>query len=167
MIVELIILFTLKIKSLNIYEIKKFLDDNFSLFYKISFGTLYPGLKRLSSNGYLEVEKKISEGGQRQSLYKITEKGKEHFYELLTSDISDKISADVRLADILIFIISNKDIDQNILDKTKESLIKFFELKKVEMVKFLKDENNNNELVKYINICIDDIERKIKYIEYL
>ncbi|MFA6989925.1 MAG: PadR family transcriptional regulator [Candidatus Gastranaerophilaceae bacterium] len=165
MIVELIILFTLKTNSLNIYEIKKFIDDNFSLFYKISFGTLYPALKRLSINGYLDVEKKISEGGQRQSLYKITEKGFKYFYDLLTSDICDNISFTIQLVDIFVFIIADKSIDKTVLNKAKENLIKFLELKKIEMMKFLKKVDNSDSLAKYINISVDNFDEKIKYLK--
>jgi DNA-binding PadR family transcriptional regulator len=161
MIVELIILFTLKTNGFNIYEIKKFIDDKFSLFYKTSFGTLYPALKKLSQKDYLEMEKKMSEGGQRQSVYKITEKGNRYFNELL---ISDNSLLSVQFADIFAVIISGKNIDEDVLQKAKENLVKFFELKKIEMLKFLKTANNQDSLVKYINIYIDNIDEKIRYL---
>jgi DNA-binding PadR family transcriptional regulator len=161
MIVELIILFTLKTNDLNIYEIKKFIDDKFFLFYKTSFGTLYPALKKLSQKDYLEMEKKMSEGGQRQSVYKITEKGNQYFNELL---ISDNSLLSVQFADIFAVIISGKNIDEDVLHKAKENLVKFFELKKIEMVKFLKTADNQDRLAKYINIYIDNIDEKIRYL---
>jgi len=160
MIIELIILFTLKDSCLNIYEIRKSLENNFSLFYKTNIGTLHPALKRLSSKGYLDVVNSISTGGQRKSLYKLTDKGIRFFHDLLTSDIPENPAMAVQFADVFAFVIADKTMDKSVLNKAKENLLRFFELKKLEAGKFSK---NNDGLFKYINLYMHNMDEKIKY----
>ena len=42
-------------KDLTGYDIKKFIENGIGVFYKASFGSLYPALKRLTEKGYLKI----------------------------------------------------------------------------------------------------------------
>lgn len=77
------------------YAIKQTIDRILGVHKKISWGSLYPILKKLEKQSLI---KKIStskqSGGPKQKTYTITETGKKYFYELLEK--SDYTSGDSR-----------------------------------------------------------------------
>ena len=73
------------------YEVIKWISDRFFGFYKPSPGLIYPVLKRLEDEGY--VDSKII--GNRR-LYSITEEGKRHLEEIrecMNEVIGEKLSS--------------------------------------------------------------------------
>jgi DNA-binding PadR family transcriptional regulator len=66
-------------------------------FWRISFGSVYPALRRLHKSGWIEV----SPGSGRRKEYRITAEGKEHFQEILedeASEVENTTAFHVRLA---------------------------------------------------------------------
>ena len=80
---ELAILGLLKERSMHGYQLSKRLADTLGAFWKVSYGSLYPALKRLEREGAVESVFPRDEVGRRKNVYRITEKGEELFYELL------------------------------------------------------------------------------------
>ncbi len=80
---ELAILGLLKERSMHGYQLSKRLTDTLGGFWRVSYGTLYPTLRRLERSG--AVEKVFSEDavGRRKNVYRITEAGEELFFRLL------------------------------------------------------------------------------------
>jgi DNA-binding PadR family transcriptional regulator len=77
------------------YEVKQRLVD-FG-FWRISFGSVYPALRRLEHSGWVEV----SSGSGRRKEYRITAEGKEHFQQILedeASEVENTTAFRVRLA---------------------------------------------------------------------
>ena len=68
------------------YELKRTLGD--LGFWQVSFGSLYPALRRLEKQGFIEATK----GGGRRKAYRITEPGRSRFAEMLSEagDGSDR-----------------------------------------------------------------------------
>ena len=81
------ILFILKIKPSNIYEIKKFIDKNLAPFMQVSSGAILPALKRLEASNMIVSEKEISQGGFRKTVFKILPQGEEKFVDFLKEPI--------------------------------------------------------------------------------
>ncbi|HIC90238.1 MAG TPA: PadR family transcriptional regulator [Anaerolineae bacterium] len=60
--------------------------------YNLSPGTLYPTLRRLETQGYLQYEKRV-EGGRVRKYYTVTEKGRQaltearHYIKELTQEL--------------------------------------------------------------------------------
>ena len=81
---EEIILGIIYEKDLAGYDIKKVIEKNFGVFYKASYGSLYPALKRLTAKGYV-VNHEETQGGRKKIYYHITESGKQCFLEWLTT----------------------------------------------------------------------------------
>ena len=54
-------------KDLTGYDIKKFIENGIGVFYKASFGSLYPALKRLTEKGYLTTRDKPQ--GSRKKIF--------------------------------------------------------------------------------------------------
>ena len=80
---ELAILGLLKEQTMHGYQLSKRLADTLGAFWKVSYGSLYPALKRLEREGAVESVFPRDEVGRRKNVYRVTEKGEELFYELL------------------------------------------------------------------------------------
>jgi PadR family transcriptional regulator, regulatory protein AphA len=65
------------------YEIKKKVEFSISYFWSISYGQIYPILKRLEEERLATKEVKIAETGPNRKIYTITEKGKIELREWL------------------------------------------------------------------------------------
>ena len=65
------------------YQLKKHLADTLGSFWVVSYGSLYPTLRRLQREGAVEMIFPKEEVGRRKNVYRITEKGEELFRELL------------------------------------------------------------------------------------
>lgn len=92
---EMAILGLLREGPMHGYELRQRLVD-FG-FWRISFGSVYPGLRRLERAGYIEVRP----GDGRRKEYLLTAEGKEHFQQILedeSSEVENSTAFRVRLA---------------------------------------------------------------------
>jgi DNA-binding PadR family transcriptional regulator len=80
---ELAILGLLKERSMHGYQLSKRLTDTLGGFWRVSYGSLYPTLKRLEREGAVEQVFDEVAVGRRKNVYRITEKGEAMFLELL------------------------------------------------------------------------------------
>ncbi len=80
---ELAILGLLKERSMHGYQLSKRLADTLGAFWKVSYGSLYPTLRRLEREGAVEPVFAKEEVGRRKNVYRITQKGEALFAELL------------------------------------------------------------------------------------
>ncbi len=79
---ELAILGLLKERAMHGYELRKQLGQKLGFFWTVSFGSLYPTLKKLERRGV--VERFIAEDqSRRKHVYRITPAGESEFLELL------------------------------------------------------------------------------------
>jgi DNA-binding PadR family transcriptional regulator len=82
-VLELAILGLLKERSMHGYQLNQRLADTLGAFWKVSYGSLYPTLRRLEREGAVEPVFAREEVGRRKNVYRITEKGEQLFYDLL------------------------------------------------------------------------------------
>jgi len=82
-VLELAILGLLKERAMHGYQLSKRLADTLGAFWKVSYGSLYPALKRLEREGAVESAFPREEVGRRKNVYRITAKGEELFSSLL------------------------------------------------------------------------------------
>lgn len=80
---ELAILGLLKERSMHGYELKKQLGQRLGFFWTVSFGSLYPTLKRLERRGVVEKLPHAEAHSRHKHVYRITESGEAEFLELL------------------------------------------------------------------------------------
>jgi DNA-binding PadR family transcriptional regulator len=102
-VLELAILGALKERPMHGYELKKRLAFLLGHFWKISFGSLYPALKRLESRNAIEKAYTVKEKTRNRYVYRITGAGEELFGRLLSdvhrsSEITDGEKFNLRLA---------------------------------------------------------------------
>jgi len=100
---ELAILGALKEKPMHGYELKKRLSYLLGHLWKISFGSLYPALKRLEARNAVERAYTVKEKTRNRYVYRITPQGEELFRQLLvdmrkSSEITDSDKFSLRLA---------------------------------------------------------------------
>ncbi|RJG22651.1 PadR family transcriptional regulator [Paenibacillus thiaminolyticus] len=82
---EYIILGLLMEGPMSGYEMKKTIDSSVGLFYRASYGSLYPALKRLANKGLLSVAE--AEGGRNKKEYTLLPAGKEQFVSWLAEPL--------------------------------------------------------------------------------
>lgn len=84
------------------YDIKKYIENGISVFYKASFGSLYPALKKLTEKGYLTMTEQ-QQGNRKKKFHKATEEGKMAFYEWLALPVDLNDTTESRLVKIYFF----------------------------------------------------------------
>jgi DNA-binding PadR family transcriptional regulator len=93
---ELAILGLLKERSMHGYQLSKRLTNTLGGFWRVSYGSLYPTLRRLESDGAVERVFDEQEVGRRKNVYRITPTGEELFQRLLGEAGAESSSEDNR-----------------------------------------------------------------------
>ena len=93
---ELAILGLLKERSMHGYQLSKRLTDSLGGFWRVSYGSLYPTLKRLERQGAVEQVFDQQEVARRKNVYRITDAGETLFRQLLEEAGSDAAGEDNR-----------------------------------------------------------------------
>ena len=93
---ELAILGLLKERSMHGYQLSKRLTDSLGGFWRVSYGSLYPTLRRLERQGAVEQVFDSQEVGRRKNVYRITENGEQVFRDLLEESGPDATGEDNR-----------------------------------------------------------------------
>ena len=83
LMLELAILGLLKESSMHGYQLKKRLAETLGSFWQVSYGSLYPALRRLQRDGAVEMTFPQEDVARRKNVYRITPLGEEAFRELL------------------------------------------------------------------------------------
>ena len=98
------------------YDIKKIIESNFGVFYKASFGSLYPALKRLAQKGLVTTYEN-PQGGRQKIFYHIIEKGKKNFFEWLVTPMNVLDGTNPNLSKVYFFDKLPEEIkDQQLLE---------------------------------------------------
>ncbi|MGP4107956.1 PadR family transcriptional regulator [Virgibacillus sp. L01] len=71
------------------YAIKQMIDQSLNHFWKVSYGQIYPTLKKLVADGLATVQESSQEGTPDKKDYFITAKGKTALLEWLQSPVGD------------------------------------------------------------------------------
>lgn len=169
---ELLILAILLEGEFTIYKIKQKILSIFSLFSYPSFGSIYPALKKLEKRGCVSAKKKISQRGQRSSLYSIKPEGKEYFRELMTNSIDEKTFFSDRLANIKIMLLDLLQ-DENLRRQTIDSVKRYYEVQLLNLEETInalensKEEDKNYFRIKLLRHHANRISDEIKLTEKL
>jgi len=89
-------------EDLTGYEIKKFIEKGIGVFYKASYGALYPTLKKLTEKGLLVMYEE-QRGGRHKKFYKLTEEGHKIFMDWLVSPMNILNGKNTHLAKVYFF----------------------------------------------------------------
>ena len=81
--VKSILLGFLTYQSMTGYELKKFFSISFSFFSGLSYGSIYPALKRMEKEGLITMRLEVQDGPPNRKVYTITDLGKKTFAKAL------------------------------------------------------------------------------------
>jgi len=94
---ELAILGLLKERPMHGYQLSRELGESLGGLWRVSYGSLYPTLRRLEREGAVEaLPADTAPTPRRKNVYRITEKGEKLFFELLEEAPNDSSTEDTR-----------------------------------------------------------------------
>src|SRR6266487_4458602 len=96
---ELAILGLLKERPMHGYQLSRELGQSLGGFWRVSYGSLYPTLRRLEREGAVEGvpgDPTSPTTTRRKNVYRVTEKGEKLFFELLQETPNDNSTEDTR-----------------------------------------------------------------------
>jgi len=93
---ELAVLGLLKERPMHGYQLSRELGDSLGGLWRVSYGSLYPTLRRLERDAAIESEAGDVRGARRKKVYRITSKGEQIFLELLQESPQDTQTEDAR-----------------------------------------------------------------------
>lgn len=96
--IELAILGLLKEHPMHGYQLSREVAGQVGGLWKVSYGSLYPTLRRLEREGAIEAEPGTAgaSGARRKTVFRITDEGERLFLELLQEPPTDGQSEDAR-----------------------------------------------------------------------
>jgi DNA-binding PadR family transcriptional regulator len=81
--VKSILLGFLMYGSMTGYDLKKFFTISFSFFSGLSYGSIYPALKKMEEEGLITMRMEPQEGAPNKKIYTATDAGREAFLDAL------------------------------------------------------------------------------------
>lgn len=93
---ELAVLGLLKEQPMHGYHLSRELTDSLGGLWRVSYGSLYPTLRRLERDGAIESEAGDERGARRKKVYRITETGEAMFLDLLQEAPQEGQAEDAR-----------------------------------------------------------------------
>lgn len=94
--IELAVLGLLKERPMHGYQLSRELGESLGGLWRVSYGSLYPTLRRLEREGAIESEAGDQRGARRKKVYRITPAGEQVFLELLQATPQDTQTEDAR-----------------------------------------------------------------------
>ncbi|MCH4887773.1 PadR family transcriptional regulator [Acidaminobacter sp. JC074] len=110
----------LSIKPMTGYEMKKWVENALSHFWKTSYGQIYPTMSKFVEKGYVTVEKLENDKGPASKLYSLTEEGELVLLEWLNESVEDFNSKDEAL---LKFYFTSMLPIESVIDMMETSLV--------------------------------------------
>ncbi len=86
--VQSVLLGFLMRNSMTGYDLKKAFSLSFSFFSGLSYGSIYPALKKMESQGLVSKRTEIQDGAPNRKIYTITDAGRRAFLESLRSPLT-------------------------------------------------------------------------------
>jgi DNA-binding PadR family transcriptional regulator len=86
--VQSVLLGFLMRNSMTGYDLKKAFSLSFSFFSGLSYGSIYPALKKMESQGLVSKRTEIQDGAPNRKIYSITEAGKLVFLDSLKAPLT-------------------------------------------------------------------------------
>jgi DNA-binding PadR family transcriptional regulator len=86
--VRSILLGLLMHRSMTGYEMRKVFSISFAFFSDLSYGSIYPTLKKMERQGLITMELEIQDGAPNRKVYTITEAGRNVFLDALKAPVT-------------------------------------------------------------------------------
>lgn len=166
---EFIILGMLLNANLTGYDLKKCIEKGIGIFYRASFGSLYPCLKTLLKKRFVLVTE-IPDGKRIKKYYTLTELGRSAFFEWLIQPMDlNSNGTSTHLAKVYFFDkLGSEERDQQLLEFELNNVNYLRKLKLLEKeftAAYDKDRDYYKLSTLYYGICI--IEQTIQWCHHI
>jgi DNA-binding PadR family transcriptional regulator len=102
--VKSILLGFLMYGSMTGYELKKSFSISFSFFSGLSYGSIYPALKKMEEEGLITMRLEVQEGAPNKKVYTITDAGRKAFLRTLKEPFEFERSKSPFLTRLFFFV---------------------------------------------------------------
>ena len=121
---EIVILGTLYTTEMTGYDIRKCIENGIGMFYKASYGSIYPILGKLLENGHVVCVDE-AQGKRVKKKYTITESGKTAFLEWLNEDENNNSSIELFMAKVFFFDKLPQKAAREKISRYEEKLLEY------------------------------------------
>lgn len=127
-------------KAMTGYDIKKRIDLTLRYFWDAGFGQIYPGLKTLERNGWVECTGMAGEAGPDRNVYSITEQGREELKRWLSLPVEkEQVKYEILLK---LFFGNMVPVEDNIriieeFKRRNSGVLNLFELFEADLLKVM------------------------------
>ncbi|WNI16596.1 PadR family transcriptional regulator [Actinacidiphila sp. ITFR-21] len=172
-ILEFAILGLLRESPMHGYELRKRLNTSLGVFRAFSYGTLYPCLKTLVTQGWL-IEETAADGdpltaplaGRRAKIvYRLTAAGKEHFEELLALSGPDAWEDEHFATRFAFFGQTSKDVRMRVLEGRRSRLEERLEKMRASLVRTR--ERLDDYTLELQRHGMESVEREVRWLNEL
>ncbi|MBI5570054.1 MAG: PadR family transcriptional regulator [Desulfomonile tiedjei] len=101
--VQSVLLGFLMKKSMTGYDLKKAFSISFLFFSGLSYGSIYPALRKMENQGMISKRLEIQDGAPNRKVYTITEAGKRAFLDSLRSPFAFELPKSTFLMRLFFF----------------------------------------------------------------
>jgi DNA-binding PadR family transcriptional regulator len=85
--IQSVLLGFLQRKPMTGYDLRKAFSMSFAFFSGLSYGSIYPALKKMEKNGLITKQVEIQDGSPNRKVYTVTEAGRTAFLDSLKSPL--------------------------------------------------------------------------------
>lgn len=174
-ILEFAVLGLLRESPMHGYELRKRLNTSLGVFRAFSYGSLYPCLKTLVSQGYLVEETGDPEldpllavplaGRRAKIVYRLTAAGKEHFEELLAHSGPDAWEDEHFAARFAFFGQTSRDVRMRVLEGRRSRLEERLEKMRASLVRTR--ERLDDYTLELQRHGMESVEREVRWLNEL
>ncbi len=165
---ELAILGLLKEQPMHGYELRKQLSQKLGFFWTVSFGSLYPTLKRLEQRGVVEMTAYGEKPSRKRQVYSITERGETEFLELLAESAASRWEEDKFPLRLAFFRYLKPEMRIRLLERRKVYLEDKLDFGRASLRRSLDRKNRaDSYTVSLMRHGLDTTERDIAWLDEL
>ncbi|MEU1051564.1 PadR family transcriptional regulator [Streptomyces sp. NPDC005876] len=171
-ILEFAVLGLLRESPMHGYELRKRLNTSLGVFRAFSYGTLYPCLKTLVTNGWLieepgnTTETAAPLAGRRAKIvYRLTAEGKEHFEQLLSQTGPDAYEDETFAARFAFFGQTSRDVRMRVLEGRRSRLEERLEKMRVSLARTR--ERLDDYTLELQRHGMESVEREVRWLNEL
>ena len=143
------------------YEIRKMsTEGRYSHFVDASFGSIYPALNRLETDGLVTFREKTVAGKPNRKIYSITDTGRSHFLESL----NETPAKDVYRSEFLMIAMCAEFLPKDVVTKAIETRVKHLK-DEIELLKgFAENEHSTDGIRWATGYGMDCMQNSLKHL---
>lgn len=150
---DIVLLGLLMVQDLTIYQLYQAFKSGIALIYSASYGSILSAIRKLISSNEVTFTELV-DNGRNKKIYRISEKGRVHFYQWMHADIDgNKLETMALIKVFFLGLIDSVDEKKKILENIVSSISRM--------------EESLNQLSQYLShLQLTDDERNLHRYEF-